>query len=188
MCSEISAVTWFRIWVELLLFPTFMFFTPPYWVRQFTRPGHSEGESLSDLPLTGHCRATPAGARSGGSSSSIEEWAWGRGGIPPNCKNIVEKFRNKVIDGPPYMKPLPDFSFLYFCIYPLQKSAGGWVWLAGAIIGSYFTPSIMAAAAHTAETRCQHASHHRLSLSSPFCIIAIFPSTKRPKICSDQGC
>ena len=41
--------------------------------------------------------------RSEGSSSSIEEWAWGRGDILPNCKDIVEKFRNKVIDGPPYM-------------------------------------------------------------------------------------
>ena len=130
MCSEISAVTWFRIWVELLHFPTFMFFTPPYWVRQFTRPGHSEGESLSDLPLTGHCRATPAGARSGGSSSSIEEWAWGRGGIPPNCKNIVEKFRNKVIDRPSYMKPLPDFLFsLLLHISPAEVCR--WVGLAG---------------------------------------------------------
>ena len=29
-CSEISAVTWFRICPVLLHFPTFMFFTPPY--------------------------------------------------------------------------------------------------------------------------------------------------------------
>ena len=32
-CSEISAVTWFRICPVLLHFPTFMFFTPPYYSR-----------------------------------------------------------------------------------------------------------------------------------------------------------
>ena len=48
-CSKISSVTWFRICPGLLHFPTFLFFTPPYWLTVnwpcfcfcFLEAGHS---------------------------------------------------------------------------------------------------------------------------------------------------
>ena len=43
-CSEISAVTRFRICLELLHFPTFMFFTPPYCTSKLKKK-HSECEN-----------------------------------------------------------------------------------------------------------------------------------------------